>query len=124
VYAIEGSAGKHLAISIKPTFAAQARDILMAALTTERIRPKLVIVVEDDIDVRDPAQLQWAMTFRVQADRDVIIVPRMVGQALDPSTPQPGVGTVMGIDATRPFGEPFWEVTEVPGADAFEIPTS
>ncbi|NJD27393.1 MAG: UbiD family decarboxylase [Chloroflexi bacterium] len=122
VYAIEGSAGKHIAVSIKPTFASQARDVMMAALTTERIRPKLVVVVEDDIDVRDPAQLQWAMTFRVQADRDVLIIPGMVGQALDPSTPKPGVGTVMAIDATRPYGEPFWEVTDVPGAESFEIP--
>jgi 4-hydroxy-3-polyprenylbenzoate decarboxylase/2,5-furandicarboxylate decarboxylase 1 len=47
----------------------------------------------------------------------------MVGQALDPSTPRPGVGTVMAIDATRPYGEPFWEVTDVPGAEEFEIPS-
>jgi 3-polyprenyl-4-hydroxybenzoate decarboxylase len=91
-------------------------------MTTERIRPKLVIVVDDDIDVRDPAQLQWALAFRFQADRDVIVHDRMVGQQLDPSTPLPGVGAMMGIDATRPYGQPFWEVTDVPGADDFVIP--
>jgi UbiD family decarboxylase len=122
VYAIEGSAGKHVAISIRAAFVAQARDVLMAGLTTERIRPKLVIVVDDDIDVRDPMQLQWALAYRVQADRDLIVIPRMVGQGLDPSTPLPSVGAVMGIDATRPFGEPFWEVTDVPGAEEFVIP--
>jgi 2,5-furandicarboxylate decarboxylase 1 len=122
VYAIEGSSGKHIAVSMKTTFASHSRDVLMAAMTTERIRPKLVIVVDDDIDVRDPAQLQWALAFRFQADRDVVVLPRMVGQALDPSTPQPGVGTMVGIDATRPYGESFWEVTEVPGSDDFVIP--
>ena len=29
---------------------------------------------------------------------------------------------MMGIDATRPYGLPFWEVTDVPGADEFVIP--
>jgi 4-hydroxy-3-polyprenylbenzoate decarboxylase/2,5-furandicarboxylate decarboxylase 1 len=122
VHAIEGSAGKHIAVSMKPTFFGHARDVMLAALTTERIRPKLVVVVDDDIDIRDPAQLQWAMAFRVQADRDVLVIPQVVGQALDPSTPIPGVGTVMAIDATRPYGQPFWEVTDVPGADDFVIP--
>lgn len=122
VYAIEGSAGKHIAVSMRTSFVSHARDVMLAAMTTERIRPKLVIVVDDDIDVRDPVQLQWAVAFRVQADRDVVIMPRMVGQALDPSTPLPGVGTVMGIDATRPYGEPFWEVADVPGAAEFVIP--
>jgi 4-hydroxy-3-polyprenylbenzoate decarboxylase/2,5-furandicarboxylate decarboxylase 1 len=122
VYAVEGSAGKHIAISMRSDFISHGRDVLMAALTTERIRPKLVVVVDDDVDVRDPAQLQWALAYRFQADRDVVVVPRMVGQGLDPSTPIPSVGTVMGLDATRPFGEPYWEVTDVPGSDTFEIP--
>lgn len=118
----EASAGAHVAISLRPTFPSQSRDIMLTAMTTERIRPKLVTVVDEDIDVRDPRQVEWAAAFRVQADRDVVILPRQRGVALDPSSPEPGIGAVMGIDATRPFGRPFWETTSVPGVDEFQIP--
>jgi UbiD family decarboxylase len=118
----DASAGAHLVIAIQPTFRAQSRDVLMAAFTVERMRPKLVIVVDDDIDPRDPAQVEWAVAYRVQADRDVVIVERLRGAPLDPSSPERGLGAVMGIDATRPFGSPFWKATRVPGADEFKLP--
>jgi 4-hydroxy-3-polyprenylbenzoate decarboxylase/2,5-furandicarboxylate decarboxylase 1 len=116
------SAGAHVVISIRPTFAAQSRDVMLAALTAERIRPKLVVVVDDDIDPRDPAQVEWALAYRVQADRDVVVIANVRGVPLDPSSPSPGVGAVMAIDATRPYGEVFWETTRVPGADEFVVP--
>ena len=118
----DASGGAHMVVSIKPTFAAQARDVMLASLSVERIRPKLVVVVDDDIDPRDPAQVEWAIAYRVQADRDVLIVDRVRGIPLDPSSPEPGLGAVMAIDATRPFGKPFAPVTSVPGVDAFQIP--
>jgi UbiD family decarboxylase len=118
----DASAGAHVAISLRPTFGSQSRDVMLASMSAERLRPKLVTVVDDDIDVRDPRQVEWATAFRMQADRDVVVLPRMRGVALDPSSPEPGSGAVMGIDATRPFGRPFWETTRVPGVDEFEIP--
>jgi 4-hydroxy-3-polyprenylbenzoate decarboxylase/2,5-furandicarboxylate decarboxylase 1 len=122
ICATDGSATKHIVISIKPTVPSQARDVMLAALTVERFRPKMVIVVDEDIDVRDPVQVEWALAFRTQADRDFQIFPRGIGQTLDPSTPMPGVGTIVAIDATRPFGEAFWSVADVPGSDEFAIP--
>lgn len=116
------SGGAHLVVSLKPTFAAQSRDIMLAALFAERVRPKVVTVVDDDVDPRDPEQVEWAVAYRTQADRDVVILPRMRGFALDPSSPQPWVGSVMGIDATRPYGQEFPERTRVPGAEDFSIP--
>jgi 4-hydroxy-3-polyprenylbenzoate decarboxylase/2,5-furandicarboxylate decarboxylase 1 len=95
---------------------------MMSALTAARVRPKLVIVVDDDINPRDPAQVEWAMAYRVQPDRDVVIVDRLRGVPLDPSSPEPGVGSVMAIDATRPFGTAFPDTTRVPGADEFRVP--
>ncbi|MBI4493502.1 MAG: UbiD family decarboxylase [Chloroflexi bacterium] len=117
-----GGVCKHVVISMRPTYLSQARDVLLAALTTERIRPKLVIVVDEDVDARDPVQVEWALATRFQADRDTVVFPRAVAQWLDPSTPLPDIGTVMGIDATRPYGQPFWEKVDVPGADSFVIP--
>jgi len=122
VHVTDAGGGYHVVVSIKPMFATQARDVMLAAFTTERIRPKLVIVVDNDIDVRNPEDVEWAMAFRFQADRDTVILPRMVGQHLDPSTPAPATGAVMGIDATVPFGEDYGDITEVPGAEEFEIP--
>jgi 2,5-furandicarboxylate decarboxylase 1 len=117
-----GGAGLHVVISIRPTFVTQARDVMLAAFATERIRPKLVVVVDDDIDVRNPEQVEWALATRFQADRDLTIIPRQVGAALDPSTPVPRASAIMGMDATRPWGENFPDVAEVPGADSFVIP--
>jgi UbiD family decarboxylase len=118
----KGGIGLHIAISIRPTYTTQARDVMLAALTTERIRPKLVIVVDEDIDVRNPEKIEWAMATRFQADRDLVVIPNQVGAALDPSTPAPRVGALMGIDATRPLGANFPEVAEVPGVENFQIP--
>ncbi|HEY7164541.1 MAG TPA: UbiD family decarboxylase, partial [Candidatus Binatia bacterium] len=118
----KGGAGLHVVISIKPTFVTQARDVMLAAFSTERIRPKLVIVVDDDIDARNPEQVEWALATRFQADRDLTVIPRQVGAALDPSTPAPRVTAIMGMDATRPWGKDFPEVAEVPGAKDFVIP--
>lgn len=114
--------GAHLVVSLKPTFAAQSRDVLLAALVAERVRPKMVIVVDDDIDPRDPAQVEWAVAYRTQADRDFVILPRQRGFALDPSSPEPWLGAIVGIDATKPFGKPFPRTTRVPGAEHFVIP--
>jgi 2,5-furandicarboxylate decarboxylase 1 len=118
----DGGGGNHLAISLRPTFVTQARDVMLAAFTAAKVRPKLVIVVDEDIDVRDPAQVEWAMAFRMQADRDVVIIERGVGQVLDPSAPAARVGALMGIDATQPYGQSYGELTVVPGAAEFEIP--
>ena len=118
----KGGAILHVVISLRPTYRSQARDVMLAAFSTERIRPKMVVVVDDDIDIRDPEQVEWAIATRFQADRDVVVIPRQAAAPLDPSTPAPRLGAIMGIDATWPFGEEFPEVAEVPGADSFVIP--
>ncbi len=49
-------------------------------------------------------------------------MPHGVGQILDPSTGGRRDWTIMGLDATVPFGEDYGEVTAVPGEDEFVIP--
>jgi 4-hydroxy-3-polyprenylbenzoate decarboxylase/2,5-furandicarboxylate decarboxylase 1 len=117
----DAGGGNHVVVSIKPTFATQARDVMLAAFNTERIRPKLVTIVDEDIDVRDPVDVEWALAFRFQADRDAVILQHGVGQILDPSTGGRRDTTLLGLDATVPFGEDYGEVTAVPG-DEFVIP--
>ena len=103
-------------VSMTPRYKGQPRNVILAALGSTK-RPKLVVVVDEDIDIHDDVKVLWAATTRVQADRDVIIVPGMGSGPLDPSTPEPNYSAVMGIDATRPFGQPFAEVPVVPGVD-------
>jgi 2,5-furandicarboxylate decarboxylase 1 len=71
---------------------------------------KHVVVVDDDIDVFDPAEVEWAIATRVQGDKDVMIISNARAKPLDPSLPQ-GYGVVptgakVGIDATMPEGIP------------------
>jgi 2,5-furandicarboxylate decarboxylase 1 len=99
-----GCAAMHVVVSIKQQHPGQARNVAISLLQTHSI--KHVIVVDEDIDVRDPSAVEWAVATRVQGDRDVIILPGMVGMDLDPSQPKfpSGVGAKMAIDATIAVG--------------------
>ena len=103
-----GCAFWHAIISIRKQ-AGEGKNALLAALTAMDL--KHVVVVDDDIDVFDPTDVEWAIATRVQGDKDVIVIPGARAKPLDPSlavTP-PGVvpiGAKVGIDATIPEGIP------------------
>jgi len=102
-----GCAFWHAVISIKKQ-PGEAKNALLAALSVMDL--KHVVVVDDDIDVFDPTDVEWAIATRVQGDRDVMIVANARAKPLDPSLPQ-GAGVVptgakVGIDATIPEGIP------------------
>jgi 2,5-furandicarboxylate decarboxylase 1 len=69
---------------------------------------KHVVVVDDDINIHDPAEVEWAIATRFQADRDLVVLSDQPGSSLDPSaTHAPGLKTrtaKMGLDATIPWG--------------------
>jgi len=98
----------HAIVSIRKQ-AGEGKNALLAALTAQDI--KHVVVVDDDIDVFDATDVEWAIATRVQGDKDVIIIPGARAKPLDPSlavTP-PGVvptGAKVGIDATIGEGIP------------------
>jgi 2,5-furandicarboxylate decarboxylase 1 len=103
-----GCAFWHAVISIRKQ-AGEGKNALLAALSVMDL--KHVVVVDDDIDVFDPMDVEWAIATRVQADRDVFVVPGARAKPLDPSLPvmPPGVvpvGAKVGIDATIPEGVP------------------
>jgi 2,5-furandicarboxylate decarboxylase 1 len=87
----------------------EAKNAILAALSVMDL--KHVVIVDDDIDVFNPTDVEWAIATRVQADRDVLIVSNARGKPLDPSlapTPPGMVPTTakMGIDATIGEGIP------------------
>ena len=98
----------HIVASIKKA-PGDGKNAIMALLSIADI--KHVTIVDDDIDVFDPVDVEWAVATRVQADRDVLIVSNARAKPLDPSLPLPLHGKVpttakMGIDATIPENIP------------------
>ncbi len=102
-----GRAFWHAVISIRKQ-PGEGKNALLAALSVMDL--KHVVVVDDDIDVNDPTEVEWAIATRVQGDRDVIIIPGARAKPLDPSlyiTPgQVPIGAKVGIDATIGEGIP------------------
>ncbi len=82
---------------------------------------KWVIVVEPDIDIRNSAEVEWAQAFRVKPREDVFVVDRTATAPLDFYT-DGGYSSSVGIDATRPFGVEFPEVSEAPDWKEFPLP--
>ena len=83
---------------------------------------KHVIVVDEDVDIHNPTEVEWAMATRFQADRDLLIVPESQGSKLDPSN-RDGVGAKMGIDATKPLAaaEMTFKRIRVPGEEEIDV---
>jgi 2,5-furandicarboxylate decarboxylase 1 len=98
----------HAIISIRKQ-PGEGKNALLAALSVMDL--KHVVVVDEDIDVFNATDVEWAIATRVQGDRDVIVIPGARAKPLDPSlavTP-PGVvptGAKVGIDATIGEGIP------------------
>ena len=84
---------------------------------------KHVVVVDTDVDLFDPVDVNWAVATRCQADRDVFIIPGACGNKLDPSTDD-GLSAKMGIDATVPMkekGTDKFHRIRIPGEDTLRL---
>jgi 2,5-furandicarboxylate decarboxylase 1 len=114
-----GTVGMTCVIAMKQAYECEARNLIAAMIGTRR--NKITVVVDDDIDITDMEKVWWAITTRTQADEDVIVFPRVVATAMDPSVRKLRVGSSLGIDATVPFGQPFPEIVKVPGADKVSL---
>ena len=125
---LSSSVSNYIVIAMRPRFAGEVRQAILAAIASP-LRPKWVIVVDTDVDVHNSAEVEWAMSFRVQPQRDVIIIDQTPRAGCDPSVPNPEkkpithlMSSAVGIDATVPLGEDFPEVADVPGWREFELP--
>ena len=67
-------------------------------------KPKNVIVVDDDIDVRSWEDVIWAMSTRMDPVRDVTLIENTPLDYLDFASPVSGLGGKMGLDATNKIG--------------------
>lgn len=92
----------HAAISIKKQTEGDGKNVIMAALSAH---PSLkhAIVVDEDINIFDSEDIEYAIATRVKGDRDIMIVPNVRGSSLDPIAGKDGTTTKVGVDATKPF---------------------
>ncbi len=95
-------------VSIAQSRPGEAKHVIPIVLGVDHYL-KLVVVVDDDVDVFDESEVLWAIATRMQADRDLVVISGSLGAMLDPSADDRGVSAKLGIDATRPFGQPFAE---------------
>ena len=115
-----GGVQVYVVIAMKPRYEGEARHAILAAMAGN-LHPKWVIAVDPDIDIRNSAEVEWAQSFRVKPSDDVFVVDRTATAPLDPYT-NGGYSSSVGIDATKPFGVEFPEVSEVPGWREFDLP--
>jgi 2,5-furandicarboxylate decarboxylase 1 len=94
----------------------EVRRLIHLALNLDR-RLKVLTVVDDDVDPRNPREVAWAMSTRFQPARDTIIVDGCEGYIIDPSSAG-GSGSKIGFDATRGSGRQFDKIDLPPAAVA------
>ncbi|MEM6427013.1 MAG: UbiD family decarboxylase, partial [Cyanobacteria bacterium P01_D01_bin.128] len=114
---MEGLSYKAAVLSIDKAYPGQARRAALAfwSALPQFSYTKFVIVVDKDINIRDPRAVMWAVTSKMDPARDVFILPDSPFDKLDFATEKPGLGSRMGIDATtkiypesdRPWSDPL-----------------
>ena len=90
-------------VSIRKQYAGHARRVMMGIWSYLRqfTYTKFVIITDEDIDVRDWSQVIWALATRVDPARDSMLVENTPIDYLDFASPEPGLGSKLGLDATR-----------------------
>lgn len=94
-------------VSIRKRYPGHARRI-MAALWGMMVQfsyTKIIVVVDDDIDVRNHGDVLWAVSTRMDPGRDLMTIDRTPIDYLDFASPLSGLGGKLGIDATKKIGE-------------------
>lgn len=111
IHFIPGTFGSHVVMSIEGVDKKETQKVLTHALSFTNI--KKAVLVDSDIDPEDSGEVEWAMATRFQGHRDLILIPKLRGQPIDPSSEEGFLTTKIGIDATRPPKEGF-EKVDVP----------
>jgi len=99
----EGCSYRLAVVSMKKQYPGHSRRVMMGVWSFLRqfMYTKIIIVTDDDVNIRDWKEVIWAMTTRVDAARDTVIVENTPIDYLDFASPVSGLGSKMGIDATH-----------------------
>lgn len=88
----------HAVVQIHKNSDEEAKKAIDAAFAAHKSL-KHVVIVDDDINIFDPNDIEFAIATRVKGDEDIYIYPDVRGSTLDPRS-ENGIGTKVGIDAT------------------------
>ncbi len=99
----EGCSYRMAVVSIRKQYAGHAKRVMFGIWSFLRqfMYTKFIIVVDDDIDVRDWKEVMWAITTRMDPVRDTLLVENTPIDYLDFASPVSGLGGKMGLDATN-----------------------
>ncbi|MDE1861381.1 MAG: UbiD family decarboxylase [Thaumarchaeota archaeon] len=113
----------HAVVQISKKKESDPRKAIDAAFGAHRSL-KHVVVVDDDIDPSNPVEVEYAIATRFQADKNLVVVPRVRGSSLDPSSDQKKLLTTkMGMDATKSFSKrpEGFEIAKIPGIERISV---
>lgn len=118
---VGGTCRYHAIVSIKKRNEGEAKNAILAALSNS-FDIKHVVVVDDEVDIFNMEEVEWAIATRFQAERDLVVVHGAQSSKLDPSTDD-GVGSKMGLDCTVPLhSEPMRYLrVQIPGMDQIDM---
>lgn len=123
VYITEGGGYRFNAfITINKRNEGDGKTAILAALGSNKDL-KQVVIVDEDVDIYDLQDIEWAITTRSMASKDFVIVENALGSGLEPSHTYYGLTDKLGIDATKPLDDPNedFERAIVPGYEKVDI---
>jgi len=99
----EGCSYRLAVVALKKQYPGHAKRVMFGVWSFLRqfMYCKTIIVTDDDVNVRDWKEVIWALSTRVDAARDTLIVEHTPIDYLDFASPVAGLGSKMGIDATN-----------------------
>ena len=113
----EGCSYRMAIVSIRKQYPGHAKRVMFGLWSFLRqfMYTKFIVVVDDDVDIRQWTEVIWAITTRVDPSRDTLLVDHTPIDYLDFASPVSGLGSKMGLDATnkwpgetqREWGQPI-----------------
>jgi 4-hydroxy-3-polyprenylbenzoate decarboxylase len=99
----EGCSYRMAVVQIRKAYPGHARRVMMGVWSHLRqfMYTKFIVVVDEDVDVRDWREVIWAMTTRMDPARDTMTIENTPIDYLDFASPVSGLGSKMGLDATN-----------------------
>jgi 2,5-furandicarboxylate decarboxylase 1 len=98
IFFIQRTFGSSVVVSVRPAERGKIRSLMLSMMAFPMI--KKVTIVDGDISPDNLRDVEWAVVTRCDADRDVIVIPGLQGQPIDPSAPLGQGVAKIGIDAT------------------------
>jgi len=118
-----GSNWLNTVIQIKKKLEGEPKNAILAAFAAHPSL-KIATVVDEDIDPTNPVSVEYALSTRFQADKDIIVINNVKGSTLDPSSDQENLLTTkIGFDATASLlkSKERFEIAKIPGEDKMDM---